>query len=244
MDIANYLIGIITGYLSLPNSAFNCIGGILDEKEVDYNPMVKPPEYMKLGTIQRVDIEAKEIYIELKNMPVGNTGDGVFSNMKVARLLVLCYSLETLHFWCATHSTDLVLKRMATSKTMCVPQVVTTYDALRPVVKHFEKSAKSKDILDKSTSVLDLKQMKLISWVGTRMGHFMSACHTFTELLPVVHDILYSCGIKKEEGDSLFTVENIFVVVLLADLKPFFKDGLLRAIDKTFVVFGRLLQVH
>ena len=179
VDIANYLTGIITGYLSVPNSAFHCIGGILDENEKDYNPMVKPPEYMKLGTIQRVDIEAKEIYIELKNMPVANTGDGVFSNMKAARLLVLCYGLETLHFWCATHSTDLVLKRMATSKTMCVPQVVTTYDALRPVVKHFEKSTKSKDILDKSTSILGLKQMKLISWGGTQMGHFMSACQAF-----------------------------------------------------------------
>ena len=66
----------------------------------------------------------------------------------------------------------------------------------------------------------------------------MSACHTFTELLPAVHDTLYSFGIEKEERDSLFTVENIFVVVLLADLKPFFKDGLLRAINKTCCVLS------
>ena len=100
-------------------------------------------------------------------MSVANTGDGVFSNMKAVRLLVLCYGLERLHFWCATHRTDLVFKRMVTSKTTYVPQVVTTYDALRPVVKYFEKSTNSKDILNKSTSILDLKQMKLISWGGT-----------------------------------------------------------------------------
>ena len=41
---------------------------------------------------------------------------------------------------------------------------------------------------------------------------------------------------KKEERDSLFTVENIFVVILLADLKPFFKNGLLRPMDKTVLL--------
>lgn len=68
------------------------------------------------------------------------------------------------------------------------------------------------------------------------MGHFMTACHTFTELLPAVHDAMYTTNIKKEERDALFTVTNIFVVILLADLKPFFKDGLLRAMDKNVLL--------
>ena len=68
------------------------------------------------------------------------------------------------------------------------------------------------------------------------MGHFMAACSAFTELLPAVHDTMYSCNIKKEERDALFTVDNIFIVVLLADLKPFFKDGLLRSMDKTVLL--------
>ena len=79
-------------------------------------------------------------------------------------------------------------------------------------------------------------QIHLVSWGGTQMCHFMTACHTFTELLPAVHDAMYTTDIKKEERDALFTVTNIFVVVLLADLKPFFKDGLLRAMDKSVLL--------
>ena len=144
VDIATNLIDTIATQLSVKDSAYQCIGKVLEEKDEDYDDMKTPPAYMKLGTIARVDFETKEIFINLQNMQAANTDDGVSSNQKAARLLTLCYGIQTPSFWCATHSIDLVLKRMATSKTMCVPDVVTAYESLRPVVKHFEKSTKSK----------------------------------------------------------------------------------------------------
>ena len=120
---------------------------------------------------------------------------------------------------------------MATSQAMSVPEVVTAYEALRPVIKHFEQSTKSKEKLDAAISILDLKQIKLISWGGTKMAHFVSACKQFTSLLPAVYDAMYTNAIKKEERDALFTVENIFVIITLAYLKPFFKDNFLRRLD-------------
>ena len=110
----------------MSNSAFHTVGAILEENDQDYDSMKKPSDYMKLGKLDRIDYESKEIFIKCSNLPVANTGDGVSSNMKAARLMTACYGLDTIQFWCAAHSTDLVLKRMATSKTMSVPEVVTT----------------------------------------------------------------------------------------------------------------------
>ena len=233
VDIANYIIDAIITHVSLKGSAYYRIESLLKERDDDYDPAVKPPNYFKLGTVQKVDFEQKKIFIDLKNMPVANTGDGVASNVKASRLLSRCYGLQTPSYHCATHGTDLVLKRMATFKAKSIPEVVTAYEALRPVVKHFEKSTKSKQKLDEAIGILDLQKIKLINWGGTRMAHFVTACHKFSKLLPSVHDAMYSTDIKREERDALFTVENICVIILISDLKPFFKDGLLRAMDKT-----------
>ena len=67
-------------------------------------------------------------------------------------------------------------------------------------------------------------------------------CLLATELLPGVHDAMYSFDIKKEERDALFTVENIFIVILLSDLKPFFKDKLLRFMDKTVLLVSTVYR--
>ena len=157
VDIAENLIRAIAKQLDVTDSAFKFIGNMLEASDESYDSMQLFPAYMKLGKVFKLDVDNKEIHITLQNMPVANTGDGVASNQKAARLLAKCYGIQTLSFWCATHSTDLVLKRMATSKTMCVPEVVTTYESLRPVVKHFELSTKSKAILDEAIEILDLR---------------------------------------------------------------------------------------
>ena len=72
------------------------------------------------------------------------------------------------------HSSDLVMKRMAKSKTMSVPEVVRTYDCLRRVIKHFEMSTKSKEKLNETLATLEMNQLKLLSWGGTRMTHFVT----------------------------------------------------------------------
>ena len=43
---------------------------------------------------------------------------------------------------------------------------------------------------------------------------------------------MYSTDIKKVQWDALFTVEKIFVLLLMSDLKPLFKDTFLHKMDK------------
>ena len=98
----------------------------------------------------------------MENTPIANTGDGVASNGKASRLLCLCLGFGTPSYHCSTHSADLVLKRMAKSKTMSVPEVTSAYDTLKPLVKHFQFSLKSKEQLDKAMNVLQLTKLNLI----------------------------------------------------------------------------------
>ena len=70
-------------------------------------------------------------------------------------------------------------------------------------------STKTKQKLNEALAILQMNQLKLLSWGGTRMAHFATACKQFTKLLPAVYNCMYSTDIKKEERVALFTVENI-----------------------------------
>ena len=75
-------------------------------------------------------------------------------------------------------------------------EISKLYETLRSVVKHFYFSGKSKEILDNAMAILELQPMKLVSWCGTRMCHFLDACHTVSGKSPAVHDAMFSRDIK------------------------------------------------
>ena len=52
------------------------------------------PNYFKLGKLERLDIENKEIIIAVQNSPVGICGDGVSYNNKAAKLLRELYGFQ------------------------------------------------------------------------------------------------------------------------------------------------------
>ena len=115
------------------------------------------------------------------------------------------------------------MKRMTKSKTMSVPKVVKAYGCLWRVMKHFEMSTKSKENLNEALAIHEMNQLKLLSWGVIRMAHFVTACKQFTKLLPDVYNCMCNTNIKKEERGALFTVENIFLLLLMSDLKLYSK---------------------
>ena len=60
------------------------------------------------------------------------------------------------------------------------------------------------------------------------MCHFMIACHRFVDILPAIHDTMFTLKVKEEERNALFTHTNLFIICLMADLKPHFNDCFLR----------------
>ena len=89
---------------------FNTIGYIIDIKDSafiqvtthltgqpDFDPKIPPPYYFKLGVLSTVDIDAKEVHIDMSDkIPVGNVGDGVAKNWTAARLMATLYGLDIL----------------------------------------------------------------------------------------------------------------------------------------------------
>ena len=122
------------------------------------------PTHFKLGQSYEINEDKQAIHITLGNsMPVVNTGHGVAVNKKAARILLNLYGIKSPDFHCATHIASGVVKHMTTSKTMNVPEITILHDTLRTVIKHFEASIKSKDILDLALENLQLSKIYLIS---------------------------------------------------------------------------------
>ena len=169
-----------------------------------------------------------------QNTPLGNCGDGFSVNTKSSRLLLVLYGMPTGSNRCSAHAADGSLKRIARSKTMSVDQVVSLYEALRSVVAHFENSSKSKEQLNEAISILELhKGVHMMSWCATRMGHFLTACVKFNELLVAVYNTMYTSDLKKEERDCLFSAENIFTMKVMVDVNTIMYGKYLRAVDYT-----------
>ena len=53
---------------------------------------------------------------------------------------------------------------------------------------------------------------------------------------------MYTADIKKEERYNLFKMENIFTIVLLSDLKPFFHEKFLRSMDRDSLLISTVYR--
>ena len=116
-------------------------------------------EYFSLGVIHHVNKSEKEIHTELKNIVIATTGDGLL--------------------WMERHRVYfalILLRSKWQSKTMSVPKFIKTYCCLHRVIKYFDMSTISKEKLNEALAILDMNQLKLLSWGGTRMSHFVTAC--------------------------------------------------------------------
>ena len=109
---------------------------------------------------------------------------------------------------------------------MNVPEITILYETLRTVIKHFEASTKSKEILDQI-------QIHLISRRQTWIGHFLKACSVANDTLPAIYDVMAICNIRQDERDSLFTAQSVYLLKLMSFFEPSFMGTYLRSSDKS-----------
>ena len=183
-----------------------------------------------------------EINIEVSDrFPIGNTGDGVATNSKAARVLRDLYGIHTPEYRCSAHAASRSIKRLTTSKTMNVPDVTILYECLRRVVKHFECSIKNKELLDEALEILESSPLHLISWCQTRMAHFLKASAVFDNMLPALYDVMYTKNVKEDDREVLFTPKNIFILKIVADLDHVFNCHYLKKADKGDLLVSTVL---
>ena len=95
--------------------------------------------------------------------------------LRLLELVLSCMAcLLCPDFRCSAHSVDGCWKQIARSETMSVNEVKTLHESLKPVVKHFKFSSKSKELLDNCMAALEMcHSIYLMIWRATRMTHFL-----------------------------------------------------------------------
>ena len=106
-------------------------------------------------------------------------------------------------------------RRLATSKTMSVQEVVEYATNLRPVLKHLKNSGKFLCLLNDALKLLEMKQMKTLAWCPSRMGYILTSSKRCTELLVRLADVLASCDIKKENASYFISPKCIAIMHIL-----------------------------
>ena len=101
---------------------------------------VTPPQYFKCCVIVDKDDINKRIALEFLNWPVCVTADGCSTNSAATDLLVSKIGLLSPGTRCSGHAAHGSMRRLASSKTMCVTEVVEYATNIRPVLKHFKNS--------------------------------------------------------------------------------------------------------
>lgn len=76
---------------------------------------------------------------------------------------------------CSSHVASSAI-RTTTSETMCDENVKRWYNNLIIVLKHFSKSPKSTEMLNRALSAPEFNNVHLLVWRGTRMGGFLDGC--------------------------------------------------------------------
>ena len=148
--------------------------------------------------------------------------------------IFLCNTVITLSAYrCSVHTASGTLKRLARSKTMNAVEVTTFYECIRSIIKHFQCSVKDKEILDTYLGISELGKIHLLSWCDIRMVHFLDARHVLENMIVALYDVMFTQSIRKEECDSLFSSENLFMLKLMVDVRKCFKNGYLQKVDKS-----------
>ena len=86
-------------------------------------------------------------------------------------------------------------------------------------------------LLNDALKLLEMKQMKAMTWCPTCMGYLLSSSKRCTELLVPLADVLVSCSLKKEEATYFLSPKCLGIMHLLADIEEVFMKGFIRCLD-------------
>ena len=135
-------------------------------------------------------------------IPTSVCGDGCGVSMKGSRLLEEMYGIKSSFTRCSSHASFGTIRRLCTSKTMCQLDVQVLYENLRKVLKHFSKSSKSSELLTEALDALELNQVHLMNWGGTRMAGFLDACRIASNIIIPFIDTLIAGNIRPVKQSS------------------------------------------
>ena len=190
-----------------------------------------PPSIFRCCKMSSIDFETKSIQLVFENWPVALVADGCSTNVTAGEFLVEHYGLMSPTTRCSAHAASGSIKRISSSKTMCVEEVVTFATGIRPVLRHFQLSGKSTALLNEALAALEMKQIHLMTWCPTRMANLLDASSRAVALLFPLCDVMVSCDIKPEERAYFMSPICLGILHLMADLEELMIGDFLRKLD-------------
>ena len=244
--LVHQLISVITSIKKFRNPTFLNAESEFRAEFLKKNPDEIPPSslpvILKCTAVEKLDFDTKTLELRFDEWPVAVVGDGCSVNPKAVEYLSKVFGLISPGTICSGHSAVGSIRRMSTSKTMQVEAVVKFAEGIRPVLRHFQLSGKSSSLLNDALLIMEMKQLKTITWSPTRMGNIITSSKRTVEILFPLVDTLTSTNIKPEESAYFLTPTCQTLLHLMADLEPVFMQQFLRRLDTNdatlFEVFG------
>ena len=193
--------------------------------------VVSPPEFFKCCSVVNIGHNTKKMELLFDNWPVSIAANGCATNTAAIELLVDKIGLLSPGTRCSAYAAHGSARRLASSKTMSVQEVVEYALNLRPVLKHFKNSGKSLSLLNDALRLLEMKQMKALTWCPTRMGYLLTSSKRSVELLVPLSDVLASCDIKSEFASYFLSPKCMAIMHILGDVESVFMEKFIRRLD-------------
>ena len=190
-----------------------------------------PPSIFKCTTYEHIDWGERKLELFFENWPVALVGDGCSVNKKAGEILTSHIGLLLLTTRCSAHAASGTIRRITTSKTMSVPEVVTFASGIKPILKHFKLSGKSLASLQQCLEIMDMKPFKLMTWCPTRMANPLECSARILKMLFPICDMLAATGVKEEEASYFLSPNCLSILHMIADLEEVFVSTFLRNLD-------------
>ena len=223
------VMGSIQSFRQLPSAEKEFLKSYEDEYPNEIAPT--PPGIFKCTILEDIDFLNKEINLLFENWPVAFVGDGCGVNPLAGERMTRLYGFLTPTTRCSGHAASGSIKRLTSSKTMCVDEAVTFAKGVKPILKHFKNSGKSTATLNASLEIMEMKNIKLMMWCPTRMANIIDcSMHTVSILFPLC-DMLATSGVKEEEVSYFLSPMCLGLLHLFSDLQGVFVHEFLRRLD-------------
>ena len=166
-------------------------------------PSATPPLFLKACKLENVT--ATEVLLSIEDWPTVIMGDSCSANIATGTKLNDYLGLLTPSIRCTIPAADGSIKRITNSKTRNLQVISDFLPDLCSVLRHFQLSGKSNDLLHEVLELMEMKPIPLMSFCPTRMSYILTACSQAVKQLVALCHVLVTEDIKKEQRDTFLS---------------------------------------
>ena len=125
--LVSQILTVISKLKKFKNDDVDAASAFLKQYRETFPDTIPPviPSFVACCSLVEVDLVAKNLHLKFDNWPVALIGDGCSVNKLAGKKLGEQIGLVSPNTRCTSHAATGSIRRLSTSKTMCVDEVVT-----------------------------------------------------------------------------------------------------------------------